>query len=167
MPTSARENKNLAAKWYNSINPHTFVDVGPGEGTYGKLFNHKGYSLGIEAWGPYVEQYGLEAIYNEVVIADARFVDPELFRADLVVMGDMLEHMSKYDAKKLILTVKERAKNMIVCIPLIHLDQEPYEGNFFEIHKDHWHYDEMRQELLDGLVESRRGKILGYFWWKS
>lgn len=171
MPTSSTENKEKIVKWYKEIAPLSVIDIGPGKGTYAKLlkpFVADTHWTGIEAWAPYINQYNLEQYYNYIVIADARVVDYErIGNSSLVIMGDVLEHMTKFEAIDLINRVKKFTENIIISIPLWHLDQAPVEGNWFEIHKDHWEHKEMKDFLSDGLVASIEGAILGYYWWRK
>ena len=175
MPTSDAENKPKFLEWYKQIKPKTVLDIGAGEGTYAKLVVSAGvefnaYWTGIEAWGPYVKSFNLMDWYNNVVIADACYVDYRKVNnghSDLVVAGDVLEHMTKTEAKELIAELKKHSSNIIISIPLVHLDQAAYKGNWFEKHIDHWHFKEMQAELSDGLVESVEGPTLGYFWWEK
>ena len=176
MPTSDAENKDVVVNWYRQIIPKTVLDIGAGEGTYANLIKSHtstegSYWTAIEAWAPYANDYGLSDLYNNVIIGDARYVDYRKVNngySDLVIAGDVLEHMTKTESKELIHELKmSHAKNIIISIPLLHLDQEPYKGNWFERHIDHWHFEEMKAELGNGLYKSVEGPTLGYFWWRK
>lgn len=170
MPVSAVENKSTVQEWYRAIDPDIVVDIGPGEGTYAKLMNGintRAIWFGIEAWGPYVGKYHLHDHYDEVIIADIRYTALERVatRPDLVIIGDVLEHLTKPEAQQTLDRLRTWCPNVIVSIPLIHLPQEPYEGNWFEIHRDHWYHEEMIDFLGKGLRDTKKGDILGYYWW--
>lgn len=167
MPTSDAENKDVVIRWYNQLRPKRVLDIGAGNGTYSKLVTEKHGAAwtALEAWGPYVTRYKLHSKYNTVIVADARYVDYGLLRPDLVIAGDVLEHMAKRDAKQLINTFKHHANSIIISVPLLHLDQDAYKGNWFETHHDHWGYEEMCKFLGGGLRESIKGPTLGYFLW--
>ena len=52
------------------------LDVGPGCGTYSHLLKNEGYNLDcIEAWEPYVDQFNLREIYDNVFLGDIREFD--------------------------------------------------------------------------------------------
>ena len=175
MPTSDGENKPKVLEWFKQIKPKTVLDIGAGEGTYAKLVVSAGievqsYWTAIEAWAPYVSNYKLMDWYNNVIIGDACYIDYRKVNnghSDLVIAGDVLEHMTKTESKELIAELKNHASNIIISIPLLHLDQEPYKGNWFERHIDHWHFEEMKEELGPLLVEAVEGPTLGYFWWSA
>lgn len=169
MPTSDPQGKDWALQTYLKIQPGTVVDVGVGEGTYAKLMrpHHQARWIGVEAWGPYIGQYGLTDLYDIVHVADARLVDWTWFlTTDLFILGDVLEHMPARHASVLLDRIKWVATNLIVSIPVLHLDQDAVNGNPFERHIDHWTYEAMLDELQPGVVDTWRGDVLAYYWWQ-
>lgn len=169
MPTSDQENKDVVVRWYKALRPRSVLDIGAGAGTYSKLIQDKGRArwIALEAWTPYIKRYKLADKYDQVIVADARYLDYGLISADLVIAGDVLEHMNKDEAKRCIDRFKQHSKAVIISIPLLHLDQDAYMGNWFEEHKDHWGYEEMCAYLGGGLQESIKGPTLGYFLWQK
>jgi 2-polyprenyl-3-methyl-5-hydroxy-6-metoxy-1,4-benzoquinol methylase len=120
----------------------------------------------IEGWAPYVDEFGLKDLYDEVIVSDARHLNWLNFAADLVIAGDVLEHMERDDARRLIKRIKQGAQNLIVSIPVLHLPQGAVNGNPLERHVDHWTAASMGAELGDGVVDSWVGDVLAYFWWQ-
>ncbi|HEY1395024.1 methyltransferase domain-containing protein [Roseateles sp.] len=176
VPYSDGQGKNAALDWYRQIAPATVVDIGAGSGTYAKLMRPPGrtwphdsaFWIAYEAWEPYVGEYGLEDLYDDVRVGDARvYAHYTAFSADLVIAGDVLEHMPRADAQRLIADFKRAAANLIVSIPVLHLDQGAVYGNPYETHVDHWTADAMRAELGDGVVAEWVGDVLAYFWWRK
>lgn len=170
MPFSDAQGKDVALDWYRQIKPATVIDIGAGSGTYARLMrDHErcDHWTAVEAWEPYLAQFPLADLYDKVLIADARTVDPGTYRADLVIAGDVLEHMTHADARRLVDVIRGQAANLIVSIPVLHLDQDAVFGNPFERHVDHWTYEAMREQLADGLVDSWRADVLAYFWWRA
>ncbi len=169
MPTSDGQGKDVARSWYERIKPETVVDIGVGEGTYAKLMrpSHQGQWTGVEAWAPYVEQFGLAGLYDVVVIADVRRLPWTALRADLIIAGDVLEHMMQEQATRVLKMARTASPNLIVSVPVLHLDQGAVGGNPFECHVEHWTAAQMREELgrWGSIVESWVGDVLAYFWW--
>ena len=173
MPTSDGENKQVVVDWFRQINPKRILDIGAGEGTYRKLIKDsdiekQGFWTAVEAWAPYVNDYKLGELYDNVIIGDACYIDYDKIDSrsfDLVIAGDVLEHMTKNEAKELIREFKNHSKNIIISVPLLHLHQDAYKGTWFEVHLDHWTFEEMQNELGALLVASVEGPTLGYFWW--
>lgn len=166
MPFSDAENKEIVKHWIDTINPQFVLDIGAGAGAYRTLCedNHAHWTA-LEAWAPYVTQFALNERYDVVIISDARYFNFDI-PIDVIIMGDMLEHMKKYEAKRLINNAKKHANFLIISVPLVHLEQEAYEGNWFEEHVDHWDYEEMKLFLGNGLKEAVEGQTLGYFLWQ-
>lgn len=172
MPTSDVEGKDWARDAIEKLAPATVVDVGPGEGTYVKLARDVTPGcrwIGVEAWGPYVTQFNLFDAYDWIIVSDIRHLDPyTLVRdPDLVILADVLEHMTQLEAKGVLARMRDWAHHVLVSIPLAHHDQDAVGGNWFEIHREHWSSREIRRELGPGLVDYQEGTVLGYYLWSA
>lgn len=170
MPTSDAENKDWARDIVTALNPRTVVDIGPGEGTYSDLLRGSlpdSRFLCIEAWGPYITEYDLWGKYNHVVVGDIRHTDLHSveYAPNLVIIGDVLEHMLKDEARSTLKRLQAWADAVLVCVPIVHHEQAAFDGNWFEIHRDHWAADEVRAELGAGVVDEKVGRVLAYFLW--
>lgn len=170
VPTSSTEHKAWALDTIRRLDPKVIVDIGPGEGTYSVLarkHTRDAHWVAIEAWAPYIPRYGLWGKYNHVVVSDVRHCDFNTITSapDLVIIGDVLEHMTHIEARTVLERLKMWADRILVCVPLEHNDQGEYEGNWFEIHREHWSGEQMRAELADGLEDYREGQVLGYYLW--
>lgn len=138
MPFSSERGK-ATIKWVLSKLPKKsrMLDVGAGSGTYAKMFPCEHWT-GVEVWAPYVEKYGLNKLYNELIIKDVReisFVE----KYDVAFAGDVLEHMPLEDAKALVKKLKKCADTVVISIPIGHYPQDEYEGNPYEKHiTDNW-----------------------------
>jgi predicted TPR repeat methyltransferase len=173
MPYSSAEGKAAALAWYEEIRPRAVVDIGAGAGTYAHAVRAhsawKGRWTAIEAWEPYVEQFGLNGLYDGVVVADVCRLPASFYRVDLVIAGDVLEHMPRADAVRLLDRVRMYAGHLIVSVPVLHLDQGAVYGNPYETHVDHWTAEEMRSELgRSGTIRGEWvGDVLACFWWSA
>lgn len=177
MPTSIAEGKDWSLERFEKIRPDTVCDVGPGEGTYAKLLRpaHRGlWWTAVEIHKPYIRRYGLKNtakrkdMYDEVHNLDARVAPDHLFHRDLVIFGDVLEHMARGDAVDLLHKAEAvGAWNILVSLPIVEAPQGEVDGNPHEEHLHHWDADDMDDVLaqLGGRVESMRGDTLGVWWW--
>ncbi len=85
-----------------SISITSVVDVGPGDGYYGKLFHHlydnppniTGVELNIR-WANHCRNLG---VYNEVLDGNIKEIIEQL-TGSLIIFGDVLEHLEKEDAE--------------------------------------------------------------------
>lgn len=165
MPFSARENRTWARAQIVAAHPRLILDIGPGEGAYAGLLRPVLPNTafhGIEVWEPYVAKYDLLRKYDAVTVADARTFDFPLGDYT-VIMGDVLEHMPEHDGRQLVATIKERAKHLLLSVPVRHLEQGATFGNPYETHVRHWHADELRE--LMGPCPAVVGRTLARFWW--
>lgn len=178
MPTSIEEGKSWLTAFFMAKNPQTVCDVGPGEGTYAKRWRplNKGlWWTGIEVWKPYISKYKLKSTktrvaYDEIHNINAVEAPLHLFHRDLVILGDVLEHMSKEDAKRLLNRVHEGgAWNIAVSVPIIHAPQGAVEGNPYEEHVHHYTVEEMTDMLLEclpsGTLHKEPQTTVGVWWW--
>lgn len=176
MPTSIAEGKDWSLEQFKRHLPDTVTDIGPGEGTYAKLFrpaHHGVWWTGIEIHKPYAAKYKLKstktrAMYDELHIEDARESAEHLFHRDLVIFGDVLEHMPREDAIALLAKAEAAGCwNILVSLPIVEAPQGEVDGNPHEAHIHHWDAADMDTVLaqLGGRTESMRGETLGVWWW--
>lgn len=169
MPHSDPENKQWALDHIRRLDPAVVVDIGSGWGTYSDLARAHTTAQwkAIEVWAPYITQFGLPDKYDHVVVSDVRHVDLRsvAHAPDLVIVGDVLEHMEAAEAKIVITRLQAWTGHLLVALPIIHYEQGTVGGNWFEAHHYHWRFDEMADALGPGLVDSVEGDVLGYFWW--
>jgi hypothetical protein len=155
MPYSDPQNKPYTMELIDRLKPKTILDVGTGAGIYADLIRAQhGNSIhitGIEPWLPYYQRFNLLAKYDAMSCRDARFITH--WGYDLVLFGDVLEHMSKDDALTMWVTAGATAKHMILSIPIIHYPQGEEEGNPYEKHvKDDWTVEEVL-DSFGGITE--------------
>jgi cyclopropane fatty-acyl-phospholipid synthase-like methyltransferase len=164
VPYSDDSGRGFVAEVLCRLNPSRVLDVGPGAGAYGRLVRQVltvDVLDAVEAWEPYVERFGLLNIYDTVTVEDVRRVTK--FDYDVVIFGDVLEHMSRDDAVSVYGLAREQAKAVIVSMPIIHYPQGDEEGNPFEAHVvDHWHHEDIL-EAFEGLTEFRLFDVTGVY----
>lgn len=177
MPTSIAEGKDWSLERFKRHLPNTVTDVGPGEGTYAKLFrpvHHGVWWTAVEVFKPYIRRYGLKntakrtGMYDEVHNLDAREAPDHLYYRDAVLLGDVLEHMPREDAVALLeRIVAAGAWNILVSVPIVESPQGEVDGNPHEAHLHQWDADDMDAVMagLGGNVETFRGGTLGCWWW--
>lgn len=108
------------------------LDVGCGSGTYATLLReHFPFMDGIEIFPEYVSSFDLLMKYRRVFIGDIREFDISMY--DLIIMGDVLEHLSQEDAIALIDRVNNHGINLLVAVPYMYEQGEMY-GNSHEAH---------------------------------
>jgi 2-polyprenyl-3-methyl-5-hydroxy-6-metoxy-1,4-benzoquinol methylase len=138
MGTSDPANKPWATKKIIELDPTTVLDCGAGAGIYldivKQYVSDSVFVAGVEVWQPYIEQFNLKSRYNLIIEDDLRNIED--FNYDLVIFGDILEHMTEEEALKIWDKVSKQAKYAIISIPIIHYHQDAINGNPYEIHVD-------------------------------
>src|SRR5687767_7002879 len=117
------------------------LDVGPGEGKYGKLLKRVQPSarrVGVELDASYVEEYGLRGIYDEVLVMDAaRLMDDVRRKFGAVIIGDVIEHMRKSVGVDLLNFLAYRSHVIVVKFP-VQMLQDDWHGHVSEAHVSVW-----------------------------
>jgi SAM-dependent methyltransferase len=148
VPQSSAEGKQWIRERVTALaadGPLHVLDIGPGVGTYAKLLRGPAVDriTGIEVHAPYVETYRLREYYDQVVVADARRASfPD---CDVVILGDVAEHMTEPEARELWDKASRAARRAVyLSIPVVHYPQGELEGNHHEVHVvDDWDHDKV------------------------
>jgi len=133
--------------------PQSVLDVGCGFGLWGFLCReyldvwngrvqpHEWQVRidGLELWEPYIQAHQ-RALYTNIFVRDIREALPDLESYDLIIAGDVIEHLDKEDAELVLDTLYEKARlALLVNIPLTgHWDHPIQYGNPGELHRSQW-----------------------------
>ena len=121
--------KTEVATWIRQSFPDAVIlDVGAGEGTWHELLPE--YVMdAVEIWEPVAA--ALEG-YRNVIVKD---IISYRYRRDydLIIFGDVLEHMSVSDAQKVIEYAKGHAKDILIAVPWLY-EQGAVDGNRWQRH---------------------------------
>lgn len=92
------------------------LDVGAGSGTYYELLHDKFKLIdAVEIYYPNIIDYELLKKYRSV--AYANIVDLKYPNYDLIIFGDVLEHLKVEEAQKVLTYAANKCVNMIVAVP--------------------------------------------------
>lgn len=110
----------------------TCLDVGACDGKWAKLIN--GYLIcdAVEVYTPNITKHGLIDKYREVFNADIRGLKYNYY--DLIIFGDVLEHMTVEEAQEVLKYAKDHCRDYIVAVPYMWHNRSHY-GNPYEIHQ--------------------------------
>ena len=124
MPYSEKTFDKRILEFLREHKARDYVDIGPGAGKYGKLICQAvpdTHIIAIEAHEPYIAKFNLPYFYNEIhgVRAEDFFFRPEQtdFQTDIVIMGDVIEHMRKSAGVDLINYFAYRSTFQIIVYP--------------------------------------------------
>lgn len=163
MPYSNPENQHWVVDKIKQIQPKTIIDVGAGVGTYVKLLRPhiEARFIGVEIFENYVDKYKLRELYDEIWIEDIRKYST--LEADLIIFGDVLEHMTKEEAVSIWNIARQGCKYGIISLPIIYYPQGEWYRNIHETHiVDNWNNIKV-WETFEGLTECIVGKETGTY----
>jgi glycosyltransferase involved in cell wall biosynthesis len=165
MPYSSESGKAYVRNIVGRVKHERMLDIGCGSGTYAKMFPDAHWT-GVEVWEPYIEEFKLKDLYQQLILSDAREIDLTQFdRFDVAMLGDVLEHMEKEEAKALFDRVREVADTVIVSIPIGYYPQDEYNGNPHERHvTDNWTDEDFRATFGEPTVGYIENEIGVYCW---
>ena len=139
MPFSNKSGKKEVKDFLvESMPPDTRVlDVGPGNGTYSDLLRENFQNIdACEIHAPYIRRYKLEEKYGKVY--NMSVVDFQDFdNYDLVILGDVLEHLTVDDAKA-VLSRCANVKQVLVAVPF-----ESPQGAFWGVEAERHEQDDL------------------------
>lgn len=115
------------------------LDLGCGPSSPIKYCQNIQYSVGVEAFTPYLEESERRKIHTRYLnqrIEEVNF-PPKSF--DAVIMIEVLEHLSKKEGLKLLKKVEKWAKKkVVVTTPNGYFPVEEVDGNILERHLSGW-----------------------------
>lgn len=124
------------------------LDVGCGNNSYLGHIKKTFYSEGIDIYKKNLvisKQKGYHDAYKlGNVIELSKFYKPKSF--DVTIAIDVIEHVTKEDAYKVISQMERIAKNKVILLtPNGYCEQGAYDGNPYQVHKSGW----IKQDLQD------------------
>lgn len=121
----------------------TILDVGAGSGTYSKLLGKFFPNIdAVEIYRPNITDYNLFSLYR--FVSNRSIVGLEYPFYDLIIFGDVIEHLSVEDAQKVLEYASERCHNLIVAVPYSYKQ----DGNENE-HEHHIQSDLTQENVLE------------------
>jgi len=162
MPTSPYTHLTTIVEFLIATRPTSLLDIGLGNGKLGFIardlldvmlgergkFKKKDWKTkidGIEIFADYIQDHQ-KAIYDEIFIGNAFDVIDTLRTYDMIVLGDVLEHFEKNQARQFFgKCIAHSNKHLIVCIPLGEKwTQSAIYGNPYERHLSFWSFEEFK-----------------------
>jgi 2-polyprenyl-3-methyl-5-hydroxy-6-metoxy-1,4-benzoquinol methylase len=150
------------------------LDVGFGSGIYCKMlrvFNYQNID-GIDVYDKNIVKMGLDKIYNNIYIKN--ILDFDFSHYDLIIMGDVLEHIELEAAKNMLscFIEKNKCEHIVVSIPYEYEQNEIY-GNTYEKHlqpevnKEFMEKNYPYLELIDSAIMPHNGGIIATYVWNK
>lgn len=109
----------------------TCLDVGACDGKWFNLLGDYLIMDAVEIYEPNIVNNRLNDIYRQVLCGD--IADCVYNWYDLIIFGDVIEHMTVEKARNVIEYAKYRCRDMIIAVPFM-LEQDVQYGNPYEVH---------------------------------
>ena len=151
MPHSATTFDSILQEHVRNIKPTSILDVGAGAGKNGKLIRNLGYTGNLECIEPtssYITDFNLESVYDTVHHTDLKtFIDTQYkFQYDLVIFGDMLEHLFRSTVIDYLDYFLYKSKWIIIIWPT-NMPQDDWGNNKYEIHKSNFKINDLTEKF--------------------
>ena len=128
---SLNDGKNWVCGWIRENFPKdsTILDVGACDGKWRRFLHDYPNMDACEAWLPNCKN--INDLYRQVSCCE--IVNLQYAWYDLIIFGDVIEHMDTPTARKVLNYAAPRCKDLIICVPW-QWKQGPYNGNPYEEH---------------------------------
>jgi tetratricopeptide (TPR) repeat protein len=160
MPVSTSVHISHCTQIILQLNPASVLDVGCGFGLWGFLCREyldvfcervqpeqwKVRIDAVEVFEPYIQAHQ-RALYDSIIVADIRDAAPRLDSYDLIIVGDMIEHLDKAEGMEVLECLYEKAhKALLVNVPIgSGWDHPEKHGNPAELHRSEWAVEDFAQ----------------------
>lgn len=142
-------------------NKARILDVGAGEGTYYNLLSDYFKEIdGVEVFKPNIMNFNLKNKYHRIYNIDIK--DFKYEKYDIIIFGDIIEHLEIKEAQDVLEYAYDRCKEMIVAVPY-ELEQGIEEDNIYEIHKQADLTPENMKERYPMLKLLYKNELYGYY----
>lgn len=151
MPSSSWKHISTVLEKIYDFSPNSVLDIGMGFGKWGFLlreylevwsdrYNKSEWQVKIDGIEVF-ESYILEThrfLYDVIFINDVREIIAEVDSYDLIIIGDVLEHLPKQDALFVVQQCVKKAKVILINLPLGVWIQGELFDNPYEKHISVW-----------------------------
>ena len=138
------EGKDEVCAWVrdNFLPNARILDVGAEKGNWSIRLPEYTNMDAVEVFGPNYDALKELGTYKHVWFQDARDFRFQFY--DLVIFGDIIEHMTPKEAKAMLDYAYPRCRDMIIAVPFLYKQGAIY-GNPYEVHVQ----DDLTPELFE------------------
>ncbi len=123
----------------------SILDLGCGPSSPLQHCKNIKYSLGVEAFVPYLEESKKKKIHSEYINKKIEDIDFSLNSFDAVVMTEVLEHMEETVALETLKKAEKWAKKkVIITSPNGFISQKEMDNNPLQKHLSGWNFNKMK-----------------------
>lgn len=159
---SYNEGKLEVVEWVKQNFPKgsTCLDVGACDGKWFSLLGDYLAMDAVEIFLPNIDKHDLRNKYRMVYGVDIAYLPYKWY--DLIIFGDVLEHMTVAKAQKVVEYARPRCKDMIIAVPYLYT-QPPIYGNQWEEHIQNDLTPEIFDQRYPGFTPIIKFNDYGYY----
>lgn len=122
------------------------LDLGGGDGKWGYVLGEYFHNIDtVEIFEPYVERYNLKEIYREVFVGN--FLDLDFEYYDVIIMGDVFEHVTQEQATEWLNKVKDKCREIVIVVPFEY--KQDWDGVYENVYGHHHQPDLTPKNMLE------------------
>lgn len=141
----------------------TCLDVGACDGEYWNLLHEHLTMDGCEIFVPNIVKYNLIEKYRVVHPCNIKGLEYDYY--DLIIFGDVIEHMTVEDAQAVLEYAKQHSNMIVVAVPFLY-HQEAMYGNIYEKHIQDDLTDEIFRNRFSGFEKLYDFGNYAYYVWR-
>jgi GR25 family glycosyltransferase involved in LPS biosynthesis len=128
------------------VRSSTVLDIGGGDGKWGYVLGEFFQNIDcVEIFEPYIERYNLNEIYREVFLGN--FLDFEFDYYDVIIMGDVFEHVTQEQATEWLNKVKNKCGELIIVVPFEY--RQDWDGVYENVYGHHHQPDLTPENMVE------------------
>lgn len=121
------------------------LDLGCGPNSPLRYCKNIKYSVGVEAFAPYIEESKKRSIHTKYLHKKIEEIDFPENTFDVVIMVEVLEHLPKEVGKRILKKAENWAKKkIIISSPNSFIPQKQVDNNPWQKHISSWDYEKMK-----------------------
>lgn len=139
---------SFVPNWLLGSSSKTFLDVGCGQGLPMRLIKlrYKNInSVGVDLFKPYIDFCKKKKIYDKYLLCDIRKLPFKNKTFDVVMSYQVIEHLTKKDALRLVKKMESLAKKIVIISTPVGKTSYHADDNHLQFHKSFFYPEEFEK----------------------
>ena len=146
-------------------NTNSIIDIGCGLGDWGYLFKTRLpndiFLVGLDVYQPYIDNISRFNLYDKLMCGDIKNMEI-IDYYDVGIMIDVLEHIKKEEALKVLNKLKRICNKLIVSLPRGFLPHDAIDENKYQAHTSGWDVEDFTKLNFKVLTINRGIRLLNF-----
>ncbi len=149
--------------WIIDKSAESILDVGCGRGLPMRKIRSRmsvKYAVGVDIFKPYLTECRKKGLHNKYILSDVKKMSFKSNSFDVVIALQILEHLSKKDAWKVLTNLEKIArKQVIVAMPIGECFHSEKDHNIHQLHKSSFYPSELAKKGYKTIKVGRKGLL--------